>query len=64
MTERSQNRLKKKLERKKAKQREKRWKRINSRIDRALTVSVLLAAVVIAGIEALEAVKNNKKLQR
>lgn len=60
MTIISENRLKKKQERKKIKQREKRWKKINSRIDHIIVGSVLLLAGGIAIMEAWE-VKHGAK---
>ncbi len=53
-------RSQKKLERKRIKQRKKRWKRINAKIDGAITKGVLAVAGVIAVMEVLEALKENK----
>ncbi len=58
MTGISQNKLSKKQQRKKEKQRQKRWKRINSKIDNAIAGCVILAAV---GIGIMEVIDNRKK---
>lgn len=55
MTGISQNRLKKKQERQRVKQQEKRWKRINARIDKTIAHCVLLIAIGIVISEVLEA---------
>ncbi len=64
MTIISENRLKKKQERKKIKQREKRWKKINSRIDHIIVGSVLLLAGGIAIMEAWEVKHEQKGMQK
>lgn len=64
MTIISENKLKKKQERKRAKQREKRWKRINSKIDNVITAGALLIVVGAGITEVLEAVKANKQKQK
>lgn len=60
MTGISQNRLKKKQERKRAKMQEKRRKRINSKVDNAITACVLLLAGGIAIMEVLSELNRRK----
>lgn len=55
MTGASQNKLSKKQQRKRVKQQEKRWKRINDRIDKTIARCVLLIAIGIVISEVLEA---------
>lgn len=58
MTGISQNKLSKKQQRKKEKQRQKRWKRINAKIDNTIAGCVILVAV---GIGIMEMIDNRKK---
>lgn len=61
MTGISQNRLKKKQERKRAKMQEKRRKRINSKVDNTITACVLLLAAGIAIMEVFSELNNGRK---